>query len=173
VSDADGLAGDRARVSIVVAVEPADAFEIFTAQIDQWWRRGLKYRVGGNRGILCMEAGIGGRLFESYESDTGPRVVESGRITVWDPPARLAFEWRATSFDRSERTEVEVLFQPDPGGTLVVVTHHGWSRIRPDHPARHGQEVPAFIRTLGLWWADLMTSMRQHAASLDVISSHR
>jgi hypothetical protein len=43
------------------------------------------------------------------------------------------------------------------------VTHRGWSRIRPDHPARHDLEVAAFVRMMGLWWGDLLTSLRMLA----------
>lgn len=161
-------AGDQARVSVSVAVEPASAFRIFTEEIDQWWRRGSKYRVSGKgRGILHLESGVGGRLFEQIESAGGPRVVETGRVTAWEPPARLVFEWRAVNFAPSEKTEVEVTFAPAPSGTLVTVTHRGWSRIRPDHPARHGSQVPVFIRDLGMWWGELMSSLREHAGSAD------
>lgn len=157
-------AGDQARVSVSVAVEPADAFRFFTEEIDQWWRRGSKYRVAGRgRGIVHLEAGVGGRLFESFETASGPRVIETGRVTAWDPPSRLAFEWRAVNFAPAEKTEVVVTFEPAASGTLVTVTHRGWSRIRPDHPARHGADVPAFIRNMSLWWGDLMTSLREHA----------
>jgi hypothetical protein len=34
------MSGDAARVSVTVAVPPPLAFEIFTAEIDRWWRRG-------------------------------------------------------------------------------------------------------------------------------------
>jgi uncharacterized protein YndB with AHSA1/START domain len=160
--------GDRATVTVLVAVEPAIAFEVFTEEIDRWWRRGLKYRVSGKgRGILYLEPRVGGRLFESIETSKGSRVVETGRVTIWEPPARLVFEWRAVNFAPSEKTEVEVTFAPSPSGTLVTVQHRGWSTIRPDHPARHGEEVPAFLRTMGLWWADLLTSLREHAAARD------
>jgi uncharacterized protein YndB with AHSA1/START domain len=155
--------GDRARVSVHVAVPPGVAFTAFTAEIDQWWRRGLQYRVAGNaRGIIHLEPGVGGRLFESIESDAGTRVVENGRVTLWEPPARLAFEWRAVNFAPSESTEVEVLFEPQGEGTLVTVTHRGWSKLRADHPVRHGLDVPAFVRMMGLWWGALMTSLREH-----------
>jgi hypothetical protein len=56
-----------------------------------------------------------------------------------------------------------VSFAPSASGTLVTVTHRGWSRIRPDHPVRHGQDVPAFLRMLGLWWGDLVNALREHA----------
>ena len=69
---------------------------------------------------------------------------------VWEPRTRLVFEWRAVSFTPRETTEVEALFQASPSGTLVTVTHRGWSRICPDHPARHGLAVPVFLRMMGL-----------------------
>jgi len=159
------LAGDQARVSVLVAVEPRVAFQIFTEEIDLWWRRGLKYRVAGNRrGIIHLEPGMGGRLLESFETASGTHVVETGRVTAWEPPSRLVFEWRAVNFAPSEKTEVEVLFEQGRNGTLVTVTHRGWRRIRADHPARHGLEVAAFIRMMALWWGDLMSSMREHVA---------
>ncbi len=160
------MAGDQARVSVLVAVEPSVAFRVFTEEIDLWWRAGLKYRIGGkHRSVIRLEPGVGGRLFESFESRSGTRVFDTGRVTVWEPPTRLVFEWRAVNFARSEKTEVEVLFEPSASGTLVSVTHRGWSRIRADHPARHGHDVPVFLRMLGLWWGDLMSSLREHAAS--------
>jgi uncharacterized protein YndB with AHSA1/START domain len=159
-------AGDQARVSVLVEVPPAAAFRIFTEEIDGWWRRGQRYRViGGERGIIHLEAGVGGRLFESIETGSGPRIVETGRVTAWDPPARLVFEWRAANFAPAEVTEVEVLFEESPSGTLVTVTHRGWSQIRPDHPARHGLEVAPFLRMLGMWWGDLMSSLRVHGSA--------
>jgi uncharacterized protein YndB with AHSA1/START domain len=165
VSGGQVAPGDQARVSVLVEVEPTAAFRIFTEEIDAWWRRGIKYRIAGNRrGIIHLEAGVGGRLFESFESKSGTRVVETGRVTVWEPPARLVFEWRAANFAPAESTEVEVQFEPSASGTMVTVTHRGWSRIRADHPARHGLEVAAFVRSTGLWWGELMSSLRQHAA---------
>lgn len=158
--------GDQVRVSVAVSLEPQAAFRIFTEEIDQWWRRGLKYRVAGKRrGIIHLEGRVGGRLFESFEGASGTRLFETGRVTIWEPPSRLAFEWRASNFAPHEKTEVEVTFAPQRSGTLVTVTHRGWTRIRSDHPARHGLEVPAFQRMLSLWWGELMSSLREHAAT--------
>jgi uncharacterized protein YndB with AHSA1/START domain len=166
------IVGDQARVSVLVEVPRDVAFRVFTEDIDRWWRRGLKYRVAGTRrGFLHLEPGPGGRLYESFDltdpssgSATGPKIIETGRITVWEPPERLTFEWRGANFAAGETTEVDVQFQPSATGTLVTVTHRGWSEIRPDHPARHGLEAAAFLRMLGLWWGDLMSSLRQTAA---------
>jgi len=156
-------AQDRVRVTVSVAVEPAIAFRVFTEEIDQWWKRGPAYRMAkGDRGFLHMEPRVGGRLFESFETDSGTRVVETGKVKVWDPPARLVFDWRAVNFAPAEKTEVEVCFEPTPTGTLVTLTHRGWSAIRGDHPVRHGEVTREFLRSIGMWWSSLLTSLRQH-----------
>lgn len=164
--DAASRPGDKARVTVQVGVDPAVAFEVFTAETDLWWRRGPRYRMAGKSpGALQFEPGPGGRLFERIDAPSGPRVVEIGRVKVWEPPARLVFEWRNMNFAPDEKTEVEVLFERSEGGTRVTVEHRGWAALRPDHPARHRMENAAFIRSLGLFWGDLMTSMREQAAA--------
>jgi uncharacterized protein YndB with AHSA1/START domain len=156
------ISGDQATVSVFVDVEPADAFAVFTQETDLWWRRGLKYRLAGRRpGVLCFEPGVGGRLFESFEAESGTQVYETGRITIWEPPRRLVVKWRNANFASNESTELEVLFEPSGDGTRVTVQHRGWAALRPDHPARHGLEGAAFSRMMGFWWSDLMTSMRE------------
>lgn len=159
--------GDSARVSIRVEVDCALAFRLFTEEIDRWWLRGLRYRVAGlRRGIVHLEGQVGGRLFESFDTDEGTKVFETGRVTAWEPPARLVFEWRGVNFAPGEKTEVEVTFAPSgAAATLVTVTHRGFASLRPDHPVRHGQSEAAFIRGMGMWWGDLMTSLRELAAT--------
>ena len=158
------MIGDRARVSVAVAVPPALAFEIFTEEIDRWWRRGGKFRHAGSRGgFLRIEPEVGGRLFESIDGGDGPHVVEVGQVRLWEPPQRLAFTWRNANFAPHESTSVEVRFAQSGRGTLVSVTHRGWSSLRPDHPARHGREGADFYRMIGLWWGEQMSSLREHA----------
>ena len=157
------VAGDRVKVTITVKVDPATAFDVFTRETDLWWRRGPKYRVAGRHpGTLGFEPGAGGRLFESFET-AGRRVVHVvGRVTVWDPPARLVFTWRNANFSPEESTEVDVRFEAAGAGTRVTVEHRGWASLRADHPARHGLEGSAFSRMIGLWWGELTTSYREH-----------
>ncbi len=154
-------APDRARVTTFVAVSPTDAFEVFTTETDLWWKRGPRYRFGGKRrGILSFEPGTGGRLFEAY--DDSHRVFEVGKILVWEPGARLVFEWRLPNFAAGERNEIDVRFEPMNDGTNVTVEHRGLSTIRDDHPARHGLLGHAYTDTIGRWWGELATSLRQH-----------
>lgn len=149
--------GDQASVTIGLALSPQEAFEAFTQDIGLWWRRGPRFRnAPGEQGIVCLEPGVGGRVFESFDGPTGEVVIEMGRTEVWDPPHRLLFAWRFSNFAPGESTEVEVLFEPSAHGCRVTVMHRGWSQVRPDHPARHGLPSAEFIRMIGLWWADLL-----------------
>ena len=157
--------GDTARVSVFVRVAVEDAFEVFTKEIDAWWRTGPQFRIAGKRrGRLFFEEGVGGRLFETFELSTGPRTIEVGKVTAWEPPSRVALEWRNVNFKEGEVTFVEVRFEPMNDGTMVTVAHRGWSALRDGHPARHGLVGAAFTRMMGMWWGDLMTGLREHIA---------
>lgn len=161
------MSGDRARVSVSVAVPPARAFQVFTADIDQWWRRGKKFRQStSSSSLLCIEPKVGGRLFEEFETGGSKRVIEVGRVRVWEPPRLLAFSWRNANFAPQEETQVEILFEPSASGTLVTVTHRGLAALRADHPARHGLQGAEFPRMIGLWWGEQMTSLRQICKAL-------
>lgn len=159
------MTGDSASASVFVAVAPDVAFEVFTNEIDLWWRTGVRFRIAGKRrGQLALEPRLGGRLFETFEVPTGSHTFDVGRVTAWDPPAGLDLEWRASNFAPDEKTFVTVRFEPSNGGTRVTVRHSGWSALRADHPVRHGEASAAFLRTMGLWWGDLLTSLRLHVA---------
>jgi uncharacterized protein YndB with AHSA1/START domain len=158
--------GDQVRVSVAVAVPQDVAFEIFTNEIDRWWKRGPAFRSAGHRGgFIRMEPGVGGRLFESIESGGGERVFVVGFVRVWEPPSRVLFTWGNSHFQAGQETEVDVSFTPTASGTMVTVIHRGWTGIPADHPVRHGMPVAAFIRSMGLWWGQLMTSLREECDS--------
>jgi len=160
---------DRARVTTFVSVTPQDAFEVFTNEIDLWWKRGVRFRfdrpdadgADGTRGVLRFEGSE--RLVES-RGGANPKEFEVGRVLAWEPGARLVFEWRANNFAPGEVTEVEVRFEPMNEGTQVTLEHRGWSKLRPDHPVRHGQQGHVFTDPIGQWWGELAMSFRLHVA---------
>jgi uncharacterized protein YndB with AHSA1/START domain len=153
---------DSARVSVAVAVPRDFAFELFTQEIDRWWRHGRKYRQSATRSSLIrLEPKLGGRLFESFEQGGNPQTWEVGRVIIWEPPERLAFTWSNANFSAVEQTEVDVRFESTRSGALITVTHRGFSTLREDHPARHGLPAPEFLRMIGLWWGEQLTALRR------------
>ena len=153
---------DAVRVTSRVEVDPGTAFRVFTEEVDAWWRAGPRFRWHPERGgTLRFEGGQGGRFVEVYPDGES---FEVGRIRVWDPPRRLVFGFRARSFADEESTEVEVRFEPSGDATDVTVEHRGFAALRADHPARHGLGAGAFENMMGVFWADLLTAARRHAA---------
>lgn len=153
------VSGDQARVSVGLALPPERAFEMFTTQIDRWWRHGHKYRNGGAQpSWVHLEPGVGGRLFERIEGSEA--LVEMGRVEQWEPPERLVLRWRNANFAQGEWTKVELVFAPQRGGCLLTLTHSGWAALPADHPARHGLQGAEFARMIGLWWGEQLSNLR-------------
>lgn len=154
---------DRVVVSTVVAVDPAAAFEIFTGDIDTWWKRDPRYRSRPDQGVR-FEPGPGGRLVSDEDGETR----EMGRVLVWEPGAgRLVLELTGAGFDATHTTRVEVRFEAAEGGTRVTLEHSGFDAIPREHPVRHGLEGQALVGMFGVWWGDLLVSMRHYAHSPD------
>ncbi|HEX2736435.1 MAG TPA: hypothetical protein VHM70_32755 [Polyangiaceae bacterium] len=158
---------DRVRITMRVEVVQALAFSVFTEQLDGWWRRGKRYRLSDDS-VMTLSPGVGGKLTESFVHRGKARVFEIGVVRVWDPPRQLLIEWRPVNFkERDPSTEVEVSFERAIGHsgehTLVTLEHRGWSRIRTDHPVRHGQSDSEFLASLGRWWGDLAATLRNRA----------
>lgn len=160
---------DRTRVTIRVAAPREVAFEVFTQEIDVWWRHGRKFRVG-SEGAIALDPREGGKLTETLTTKSGKtRVLELGEVLTWEPPQLLVFSYRPVNFQVPDpSTEVEVTFERAIGhsgeGTLVTLEHRGWSQVREDHPVRHGQAPKVFIASMGRWWGDQMSSLREHVA---------
>jgi uncharacterized protein YndB with AHSA1/START domain len=152
------IAPDKIRALTTVSVAPLVAFELFTARIDQWWRRSPEYRFrAGEAGTLVLEPGVGGRFLERYGDGSACLI---GRVTAWEPGQRLVLSWHGPNLADHERTEVEVLFEPAPSGTRVTVEHRGFGKLPIDHVARHGLAGEAFARMYGGWWGALLLELR-------------
>ena len=156
--------GDFVKASVSVPLPRERACALFTGEIDGWWRRGPRYRNGaGDGGLVHLEPRLDGRVLESWREGGEERAFEVGRITAWEPPAALAFTWRASNFANGDLTLVEVSFESLAGATMVTVVHRGWSSIRADHPVRHGLPVAGFQRLIGGWWGEQLSSLRYSA----------
>ena len=95
------------------------SFRVFCEEIGQWWPHGF----GGEGSKMALEPRVGGRLYESRKDGSE---YEIGRITAYEPPAVVAFSWRAPSWDTI--TQVEVRFIAEGDATLVELEHRGWEQ---------------------------------------------
>jgi Activator of Hsp90 ATPase homolog 1-like protein len=120
------------RVTIYVDVDPDTAFEVFTEEIDLWYKRGPHNFFDAARAVgIRFEPFVGGRLVEVYDRETGEgRTI--ARVEVWDPGKRLVF------VDTRE-TEADVTFAPSDGGTRVTLEHRGLEKLAPAAAEQHAR----------------------------------
>jgi hypothetical protein len=120
------------RLSISVDVDPATAFEVFTTEIDDWYRRGPHNFADPVRAVgIRFDPFVGGELVEVYDARTGAGRA-MGCIAVWEPGRRVVF------VDDRE-TEIDVRFEPDDRGTRVTLEHRGLERLSPHEAERHAK----------------------------------
>lgn len=133
-----------AGATVDVTVGPDAAFLAFTSDIGRWYlvEPGTVADPARTRDIR-FEPGVGGRLLDVRDSDA----VEMGRITVWEPGARLAFT-------DPEGTDVEITFTARRGGTRVVLEHRGLDRVAPE---RRRQVTRFGWRLVIPWYAHHLT----------------
>ena len=143
----------RVVVALRVKASPARAFEVFTAEIDQWWTpNGLFAFTPRSPGVLSFDGEA--RLVETLPNG---KVFEIGRVTAWEPGARLAFGWRQASFTPEMATHVEITFEPvGEAETRITVSHAGWDSVPQAHVARHGFPEAVFLQRHGEWWRALL-----------------
>jgi hypothetical protein len=135
---------DVARASVDVSLDAATAFEVFTAEIGEWYVVD-EYTVVDHTKTKSMriEPWVGGRFMDVHDLETGEG-IECGRVIVWDPPRRLVFV-------DERQLDVEVTFEPIAAGCRVTVEERGLDRLSPDvarHVRTHSwhRHVPEWFR---------------------------
>jgi uncharacterized protein YndB with AHSA1/START domain len=131
--DPEGTAGLTASVvrTVEVAIDPEEAFEVFTQEIGAWYRGGSHSWTDPSRAVgIRFEPGVGGRWIEVWDATSGEG-FELGRIRVWEPGERLVVTYRAFDIPPDVRTEIEVRFEPIGTGTRVTLEHRGLDQLPP------------------------------------------
>jgi uncharacterized protein YndB with AHSA1/START domain/uncharacterized protein YciI len=119
------------RRRLVVATDPATAFQLWTEDIGRWWPL-EKFSVFGAKATVAFTDGV---LVE--RSPDGDAAVW-GTVLDWDPGSRLRMTWHPGR-DPEPHTKIEVTFtavavQGRPTeSTLVELVHSGWEVL--DDPA--------------------------------------
>jgi uncharacterized protein YndB with AHSA1/START domain len=131
--------GTAVSTSVDVPVAPQRAFELFTAQIGDWW----------DESHHILEAPLSEMVFEPF---AGGHIIDRGtdgsecrwsRVLAYEPPHRVCFSWDINlqwqiEPDPARCSEVEITFSERAGGgTHVVLTHSrldrhgpGWEGMR-------------------------------------------
>ena len=118
------------RRSVTVKTGIDRAFRVFTEEFDSWWPR--SHHIGKSPMTKAIiEPFVGGRCYSEQADGTE---CPWGRVTVWEPPRRLAYAWQITHEwgfepDLSKASEVEIRFSPqDDGSTRVDLEHRHFER---------------------------------------------
>lgn len=120
----------RKRVRVERDVD--DAFRLFVEGISTWWPVERHSRAADDRygqavtvERVVFEPRAGGRLYEVTSEGVEGTWAD---VVAFEPPTRFVLAWKP--HDRPEPpTEVEVRFEPDDGGTVVLLEHRGWERL--------------------------------------------
>lgn len=113
--------------TVVVAAPVERAFDLFTAEIGQWWPL-VTHSVGQESAVSVeIECRLGGRIVETVQDGT---TYVWGTVTDWSPGSTLTFTWHPGQ-PETEATLVTVSFQPTGEQTEVRLVHTGWDN-RPD-----------------------------------------
>ena len=141
---------DPIHVHTTVRLEPARAFELFTAGVNTWWpverhSRAADQFDGVKTERVEFQAFAGGHVLEHMSNG---QTLPWGEVLVWEPPARFVLAWKPNSSERPP-TEVEVRFVATPDGTRVELEHRGWERVREVADEARPEYAAGWERTLG------------------------
>lgn len=110
--------------TVTVECSPQTAFDVFTAQIGQWYPL---ERFSINPSVDCrIEPNVGGRI---YEIGVDGQETLWGYVLEWNPPHCLAISWQAR-VNADEAQRVDISFRPVPAGTEVKLVHSGWENLK-------------------------------------------
>jgi hypothetical protein len=128
------------RRAVTVERPVEDAFRVFTEGLGTWWPVATHSIAKDAVETVVMEGRADGRLYERRADG-----VENdwGRMLVWEPPNRVAFEWHITGVP----TEVEVRFTPVGERTRVDLEHRGFERVE-DGEARRESYNDGWVTVL-------------------------
>jgi uncharacterized protein YndB with AHSA1/START domain len=116
-----GFSESVVQKSVVLKLDRASAFQVWTEQIAAWWPK--NHSMSGDPATqVFLEGEVGGRF---YERTRNGDEYDWGAVQVWDPPERLSFTWYLGSGGEMP-TRVDVHFTPlDGGSTRIDLEHRG------------------------------------------------
>ncbi|MEQ8389909.1 MAG: SRPBCC domain-containing protein [Thalassospira sp.] len=160
-------------VALRVDCDAQTAFDHFTNDIDLWWKAGPRNRLIGNRpGIMQFGEKDGIRTLQEVDKRHPDFVVEAGKVTRWEPGARLSFEWRWPMADANEPvTIVDIRFSGLGDYTRITLEHLGLEKLSSAHPGRNGLNDNRFKPMMTHYWQAHLVSLRNRIKQLSASES--
>ena len=112
---------DPINKTLEVPLTPAEAFALFTRDINVWWPKAT-HSVTGAKAKLTFPTHKDGEIVETGEDG---RIAVWGKLIAYDPGKYLAFTWHPGRPEQ-EATVVTVTFTKTAGGTHCDLTHGGF-----------------------------------------------
>jgi uncharacterized protein YndB with AHSA1/START domain len=116
--------------TITVATSQERAFKVFTERFGSWWPK--EYSIGeADMADFVLEPRVDGRW---YEVGVDGKECDTGRVTAFEPPARVALAWQLNEAfqydpDPAHASEVEIRFIAEgPNSTRVELEHRAFDR---------------------------------------------
>jgi uncharacterized protein YndB with AHSA1/START domain len=138
---------------MIVNASQERCFRVFTAGMGKWWPPDHHIGKAPLKDVI-IEPRAGGRWYSTHADGSQ---TDTGRVLVWEPPARLVLSWQISAqwqFDANLVTEVELRFVPEGDKkTRVLLEHRKLEAYGADTEAMHTlfSGDGAWVRTLDVF----------------------
>lgn len=113
------------RKTRVVPLSVADAFELFTTRMGDWWPMTSHSISGSASATVRFDGRIGGSVVEVAPSGEAWSWAE---VTAWDPPHRFVLAWHPHPTPAAAST-LDVRFTAAAAGCRIDLEHRGWEEF--------------------------------------------
>ena len=130
--------------SVLLACPAAEAFQLFTARISEWWPETHRLTKDPESQLFLEPTG------RFWERASDGREIDLGRVQLWEPPNRLALDFYIGT-NAAQPTALEVTFTAENDGTRVTVFH----RPKPESEELWSQRAGVFERS----WEKVLSAL--------------
>jgi hypothetical protein len=107
--------------TVSLSCDAAEAFDVFTARISEWWPEAYTPDPDAFDGVL-IEPSVGGRVLMRMSGGVEHQI---GEVTAWEPGRTYGQTWTLAQ-DPASPSSLTVSFADTDDGSEVRLEHGGW-----------------------------------------------